>query len=128
MISVLVVDDSKFIAKALSSLLEQVGFNVAGLAHDGIEGIQKYELYRPDVMLLDVTMPNMDGIDCLTRIREIDCDARIVMLSAIQDPATIDRCLTLGAANFLQKPIRKDCPADICRLCETLQEAVEKVV
>lgn len=128
MIEVLVVDDSKFMAKAISSILEELGFKVIGLAHDGIEGIEKFELHRPDVMLLDVTMPNMDGIDCLTRIREIDSEAKVVMLSAIQDPATIERCLSLGAADFLQKPIRKNSPADLCRLCETLEDAAAKAI
>lgn len=126
MIEVLIVDDSKFIANSLSSILEELGFKVVGLANDGFEGIEQFARHQPDVMLLDVTMPNMDGIDCLSKIREIDGDAKVVMLSAIQDPATIDRCMSLGAASFLQKPIRKNSPADLSRLCLTLENAVTK--
>lgn len=128
MIDVLVVDDSKFMAKSLRDVLQELGFNVVGLAHDGFEGLAQFEALKPEVTLLDVTMPNMDGIDCLAKIREIDTNARVVMLSAIQDPSTIERCLSLGAASFLQKPIRKNSPSDLNRLCETLENAVAGVV
>lgn len=123
MIEVLVVDDSKFMAKALRDVLVGLGFNVVGIAHDGVEGVAQFEALRPEVTLLDVTMPNMDGVECLTKILEIDSNARVVMLSAIQDPATIESCLSIGAANFLQKPIRKSSPSDLNRLCETLENA-----
>jgi two-component system, chemotaxis family, chemotaxis protein CheY len=123
MIDVLVVDDSKFMAKSLREVLVELGFNVVGLAHDGIEGIAQFEALHPEVTLLDVTMPNMDGIDCLTRILEIDRGARVVMLSAIHDPSTIERCLSIGAASFLQKPIKKNSPSDLNRLSETLENA-----
>ncbi len=128
MIEVLVVDDSRFMAKALCTILEELEFKVVAMAHDGYEGIEQFVNHRPDVVLLDVTMPNMDGMDCLSKIREIDGEAKVVMLSAIQDPATIERCLSLGASSFLQKPIRKNSPTDLCRLCETLEEAVAKAV
>jgi two-component system chemotaxis response regulator CheY len=127
MISVLVVDDSKFMAKALGRLLSELGFNIVGVGYDGIEGVAQFESLRPEVTLLDVTMPNMDGVECLSRIREIDSDARVVMLSAIQDPATIEHCLKLGATSFLQKPIRKDDSADLNRLRETLENAAGAV-
>lgn len=123
MIDVLVVDDSKFMAKALGTVLVELGFNVVGLGHDGIEGVALFEELRPEVTLLDVTMPNMDGVECLTKIMEIDSNARVVMLSAIQEPSTIEHCLGLGAASFLQKPIRKNDPADLNRLRETLENA-----
>ncbi|MCG8651198.1 MAG: response regulator [Pirellulales bacterium] len=128
MIRVLVVDDSKFMARAIAGILASMEFDVVGIAHDGLEGIAQFEQHHPDVTLLDITMPNMDGVDCLQKLREIDADARVVMLSAIKDQATIDRCLELGACNFLKKPIKRGSPSDLSRLCDTLEEAVAKTV
>lgn len=127
-IEVLVVDDSKFMAKALGTVLEDIGFKVIGFGHDGVEGLEQFKALHPEVTLLDITMPNMDGLDCLTQILELDRDARVVMLSAIQDPSTIQRCLDLGATAFLQKPIKRGSPKDLNRLCETLENAVGKSV
>ena len=128
MIEVLVVDDSKFMAKALGTVLEDIGFKVVGFGHDGIEGLEQFKTLHPEVTLLDITMPNMDGLDCLAQILELDRDARVVMLSAIQDPDTIQRSLDLGASAFLQKPIKRGSPRDLNRLCETLENAAGKSV
>lgn len=127
MIDVLVVDDSKFMAKSLRTVLVELGFNVVGLAHDGFEGVEQFTALKPEVTLLDVTMPNMDGIDCLAKIIEIDSDARVVMLSAIQDPSVIERCKSLGAASFLHKPIKRGSPSDLSRLLDTLETAAGAV-
>ncbi len=126
MIEVLVVDDSKFMANALGTVLEDLGFRVVGFAHDGIQGLERFESLRPDVTLLDITMPNMDGLDCLAKILELDANAKVVMLSAIQDPDMIQRCLDLGAISFLRKPIRRGSPKDLNLLCETLENAAGK--
>ena len=123
MVSVLVVDDSSFIARSMKCVLEAMDFNVVALAHDGVQGLEKYEELGPDVMLLDVTMPNMDGVECLTRVRELDEDARVVMLSAVHDEETINQCLALGAMAFLQKPIRNGNQEDMDRLRTTLETA-----
>ena len=128
MISVLVVDDSKFMARCLVDVLECNGFSVIGKGHDGQEGLDKYLEFRPDVTLLDITMPNMDGVECLTKIIENDPSARVVMLSAIKDEDTIARCREIGAFSYLQKPIRKDSPEDIDRLKTTLENAAGAVV
>ena len=128
MIKIVVVDDSKFMARGLQGILESMDFDVAALAHDGFQGLEAFQEHRPDVTLLDITMPNMDGVECLQKIREIDPDAKVVMLSAIKDEATIDHCLQAGAFSFLQKPIRRTSPADLSRLCETLESAVGKAV
>lgn len=127
MITVLVVDDSKFMAKQIRSVVEGMGFEVAGVGHDGNEGLKQFEEHRPAVTLLDITMPNMDGVECLQRIRAIDPDARVVMLSAIRDQDTIDQCLDSGASGFLQKPIRPGSPDDLARLCDAIENAAQKV-
>ncbi|TWU62038.1 Chemotaxis protein CheY [Crateriforma conspicua] len=126
MIRTLVVDDSKFMARAMKTSLEEMGFEVVGVGHDGFEGLDQFKQQRPDVTLLDVTMPNMDGVECLQKILEIDAEARVVMLSAIRDAAVIEQCMYAGAFEFLQKPIRPNSPADLSRLCSTLEKAVEK--
>lgn len=128
MVTVLVVDDSKFMAKGLKTLLESMEFDVVGLGHDGLQGIEEFKKCRPDVTLLDVTMPNMDGLECLRAIREIDEEARVVMLSAIKDEDTISQCLEAGAQCFLEKPIRKNNPEDLQRLSDAIDSAMEKVV
>lgn len=127
MIRVLVVDDSKFMARGLQSILEQMDYEVLGLAHDGQEGFDKFTELRPDVTLLDVTMPNVDGLECLQKIRELDSDARVVMLSAIKDPETVERCLSNGAAEFLEKPIKRGSPKDLSRLCDAIDGAAQTV-
>lgn len=128
MIRVVVVDDSKFMAKQVKALVERMGFEVVGVGFDGHEGVAQYESNRPDVLLLDITMPNMDGVECLQHVRRMDSDARVVMLSAIQDQETIDRCLEYGACGFLKKPIRPGSPADLERLCVAIEEAAGRTV
>jgi two-component system chemotaxis response regulator CheY len=123
-INVLIVDDSKFVVNSIQVILEELDFHVVGIAHDGLQGVDRYTECSPDVVLLDITMPNMDGIECLTRIREMNPDARVVMLSAIQDEQTINNCLGSGASGFLQKPIRKTSTADLERLCDALEQAL----
>ena len=128
MTSVLVVDDSKFLAKALARILASNDFHVAAVAHDGHEGLAAYLEHRPDVTLLDITMPNMDGLECLSQILESDPDARVVMLSAIQDEEIIARCREAGAIDYLSKPIRGTDPEDIERLTSTLKNAAAATI
>jgi two-component system chemotaxis response regulator CheY len=128
MTNVLIVDDSKFVANAMRSILESMHFDVVAVAYDGLEGLQKYCDHWPDLTLLDITMPNMDGLECLCKIREMNASARVVMLSAVKDQHTIDGCLNSGAASFLQKPIRKDHQEDLDRLQQALALALGKSV
>lgn len=114
-------------ARALKSVLESMDFRVVALGRDGAEGVQLYQSHRPDVTLLDVTMPNMDGLECLRTIRQLDPDARVVMLSAVHDEEIVSRCIAAGAAAFLQKPIRKDDEGDLTRLRSTLEDAAQAV-
>ena len=124
MTSILVVDDSKFMAKGLKRGLVELGYEVVGVGHDGLEGLQLYQELSPQVALLDITMPNMDGLDCLTEIRKGDPDARVIMLSAIKDEEIIRQCHEAGAASYLEKPIRFNDQEDIQRLRSAIDEAV----
>lgn len=126
--NVLVVDDSAFMAKAVSSVVQEAGYNVVGLANDGIQGFDQFVKESPDVTILDITMPNMDGLECLKAILEYDPSASVVMLSAIQDQEMIQECLDSGAAAFLKKPIKKNNAEDLERLRSTLEAAAGKAV
>ncbi len=128
MINVLLVDDSKFVVHAMQSILEELNYQIAGVAHDGLQAIEKHRDCGPDVTLLDITMPNMDGLECLCRIKEESPQARVIMLSAVQDPETIEKCLASGAAGFLQKPIRKGNLEDLDRLCAAIENAVGRTI
>ena len=125
--TVLIVDDSKFQAKALKKIIESLGFSVVGVGNDGLQGLELFQALRPDATLLDITMPNMDGVECLTEIRKLDPQASVVMLSAVREQEVVDRCLQLGAMRFLTKPTKSDAPEYLALLQETLDNAVAKV-
>lgn len=105
MAKILVVDDSKFMAKTLKRALEGGGHEVVGMGSDGVEGYELFQSKRPDLTLLDITMPNRDGRDCLFDIMQRDKDARVIMISAIKEQDVVDDCLACGAKNFIQKPL-----------------------
>lgn len=105
MTTVLIVDDSAWIAKVMKTVLGGGGFDVIGIAKDGLEGVDLYAKHRPDVVLLDITMPNMDGRECLENIMEFDPQAKIIMVSAIKEQQVVEACLDHGAVDFIEKPI-----------------------
>ncbi|QDV13703.1 Chemotaxis protein CheY [Rosistilla oblonga] len=128
MISVLVVDDSKFMAKVLQTVLTDIGFDVVGLGSDGDEGVKLFKELSPDVTLLDVTMPNMDGLECLTEIRAHSPEANVIMLSALKDEEIVRKCLEAGAGAFLEKPIRRHCTEDQQRLISAVEKTMGHTV
>ena len=82
-IDVLIVDDLTFIKMVLRDLVEKAGFRVVGEASDGIQALDQFQEKRPDVVLLDITMPNMDGLTTLKKMLEMDPQANIIMCSAL---------------------------------------------
>ncbi len=104
---VLIVDDSMFVAKQLSQILTSEGFEVAGTAGDGEEGVQKYkELYpNVDLVTMDITMPKLDGVSALEQIIEFDRNARVIMVSALGKQDLVKRSLLMGAKNYIVKPL-----------------------
>ena len=119
MANILIIDDSGMSRKKLKTILETGGHAVAGEARDGLEGIEKFKALSPDLVTLDVTMPNMDGLDCLKSLLEIDEEARVVMISALGKGDTMLEALNLGAANYITKPFESD------RVLSALQDALE---
>lgn len=101
---VLVVDDSSLIRKMLRQLLEKNNYAVVGEATNGQEAVDMYPQVKPDVVTLDVTMPVMDGVEALKKIKEIDKDAKVIMLTAAGQKDRIMEALKLGALAFITKP------------------------
>ena len=107
-INIMIVDDLAFIKLLLKDLIEKAGFRVIGEASDGEEAINMYQEKRPDLVLLDITMPKMDGITALKKILALDPDAKIIMCSALGQQRLIVQAIQLGAKDFIVKPFRPE--------------------
>ena len=105
-VNVLIVDDLAFIKIVLRDILEKSGFRVVGEASNGEQAITMYQDTRPDVVLMDITMPGMDGITALKRIRQIDPAARVIICSALGQQRLIVQAIQLGAKDFIVKPFQ----------------------
>ena len=124
MASILIVDDSAWVAKTMKKVLEKAGYEVVSIAKDGMEGIDLYAKHQPDIVLLDITMPNMDGRECLENIMEFDSSARVIMVSAIKEQAAVDDCLSSGAVGYIQKPIELNNESHLQKLFSTIDLAI----
>lgn len=100
---VLIIDDSSTIRKLVSKCVTTVGGEIVGQAEDGEEGLEKFRELSPDIVLLDVTMPNKDGRQCLREILQYNPDAFVIMLSSINSQDVVSECLDIGAKAFLNK-------------------------
>jgi DNA-binding response OmpR family regulator len=100
----LVVDDDPDTVEMFSDYLENKGVRVIGKAKDGKEGFELYKKLKPDVIFLDVIMPNYDGFYTLKKIREIDADAKIIMVTADFSPTTKKKLKELKATDIIYKP------------------------
>jgi two-component system, chemotaxis family, chemotaxis protein CheY len=104
----LVVDDSIFARKNLAKMIESFGGQVAGEAGDGCTAIAEYSRTQPDIVLMDITMPQMEGIEAAERIVRQSPDARIVMVSSVGYQENIIAALQKGARHFVQKPVKPE--------------------
>ncbi len=107
-ISVLIVDDLLFMRTAIREIIEANGMTTAGEAENGIMAVQFYREIKPDVVLMDITMPVMDGIKALERIMKIDSGAKIIMCSALGQSRYIIKSIQLGAKDFIVKPFKAE--------------------
>jgi two-component system chemotaxis response regulator CheY len=103
--TVLLCDDSRALRMLAAGQLEEAGFQVAGEAGNGLDAVAQYQALKPDLVLLDLVMPECDGRQALARIRQADPKARVVILSSLGAQSDIEECLRLGALSYLQKPI-----------------------
>jgi two-component system, chemotaxis family, chemotaxis protein CheY len=104
----LVVDDSVFARKSLAKMVESFGGQVVGEAGDGCTAITEYARTLPDLVLMDITMPQMEGIEAVERIVQQHPDARIVMVSSVGYQENIVAALQRGARHFVQKPVKPE--------------------
>jgi two-component system chemotaxis response regulator CheY len=108
MARVLVVDDAAFMRKMLSDVLAKGGHEVVGEAGNGEEAVQRFQELRPDIMTLDITMPEKDGIAALKEILALEPAARVVMCSALGQESKVLESIKAGAKDFVVKPFQPD--------------------
>ena len=111
----LVVDDSVFARKNIMKLLESFGGQLAGEAGDGCTAITEYERTKPDIVLMDITMPQMEGIEAVERIMRKHPEARIIMVSSVGYQENVVSALQKGARHFIQKPVKPEVLYEVIR-------------
>lgn len=116
--NILIVDDAAFMRMMIKDILTKNGYNIAAEAENGKIAIDKYNEVKPDLVLMDITMPEMDGIQALKAIKGNDPNAQIIMCSAMGQQAMVIEAIQSGAKDFIVKPFQ----------AERVLEAVKKVV
>jgi len=119
MLKVLVVDDAVFVRARNSKLLTGAGYKVAEAAN-GEEAVERYKTFAPDAVLMDITMPVMDGLSALKEIRRLDAGARVIMCSALGQQGIVLEAIKSGAVDFVVKPFSPE------KLLETLRRHVNR--
>ncbi len=117
--SILICDDAAFMTMIINDILLKNGYNIAGEAENGVKAVEKYQETKPDLVLMDITMPEMDGIQALKKIKAIDANASVVMCSAMGQQAMVIESIQSGARDFIVKPFQPD------RVIEAVKKAVE---
>jgi len=104
----MIVDDAAFMRMMIRRILESAGHEVVGEAVDGVDAIDKYTKLNPDLVTMDITMPNKDGISATKEIRAIDPKAQILMTSAMGQAMMVKEAILSGAFDFIVKPVEAD--------------------
>ena len=116
--TILLVDDAAFMRMMLKDILAKSGYNVVGEAENGVRAIEKYKELKPDLTILDITMPEMDGIEAAKGIKAADPNAVIIMCSAMGQQSMVIESIQAGARDFIVKPFQAN----------RVLEAVQKVI
>ncbi len=106
--SVMIVDDAAFMRATLKDLISKGGFEVVSEAENGQDAVNKYKTFKPDLVTMDITMPEMDGLEALKKIKEVDGGAKVIMCSAIGQQANVLEAIKCGASDFIVKPFQPD--------------------
>ncbi|NLW90317.1 MAG: response regulator [Syntrophomonadaceae bacterium] len=117
--SILVVDDAAFMRMMIKDILTKNGFNVVGEAENGVVAVDRYKELMPDLVTMDITMPDMDGIAAVKAIKSFDTTARIIMCSAMGQQAMVIDAIQAGAKDFIVKPFQPE------RVIEAVSKALE---
>lgn len=104
---ILIVDDAKFMRVRCARILSDQGFDVIE-AENGVQAVEKYQVESPDAVLMDISMPEMDGLNALRAIRELDPAARVAMLTAMGQQNVVIEAIKAGARDFIVKPFEPD--------------------
>ncbi|MGC4375646.1 response regulator [Fictibacillus sp. Mic-4] len=105
---ILIVDDAAFMRMMIKDILVKNGYEVVGEAADGMQAVEKYKELSPDLVTMDITMPEMDGITALKEIKKINGDAKVIMCSAMGQQAMVIDAIQAGAKDFIVKPFQPD--------------------
>jgi two-component system chemotaxis response regulator CheY len=116
--SILLVDDAAFMRMMLKDILTKNGYNVVGEADNGAKAIEKFKELKPNLVIMDITMPEMDGIKATKGIKSVDSNALVIMCSAMGQQAMVIESIQAGARDFIVKPFQPD----------RVLEAVQKVI
>ena len=116
--NILICDDAAFMRMMIKDILTKNGYNVVGEAENGLKAVEKYNEVKPDLVLMDITMPEMDGIQALKKIKAGDPSAVVIMCSAMGQQAMVIESIQAGAKDFIVTPFQAD----------RVLEAVKKVV
>ena len=116
--NILICDDAAFMRMMIKDILSKNGYTVAGEAENGVKAVERYNELKPDLVLMDITMPEMDGIQALKNIKAADGSAKVIMCSAMGQQAMVIESIQAGAKDFIVKPFQ----------AERVLEAVKKVV
>lgn len=116
--NILICDDAAFMRMMIKDILTKNGYNIVGEAENGAKAVEKYAELKPDLVLMDITMPEMDGIEALKKIKAADANASIIMCSAMGQQAMVIESIQSGAKDFIVKPFQAD------RVLEAIKKAV----
>lgn len=106
--TVLVVDDAAFMRVTIKNMLEKNGFSVVGEAENGRVAVNKFHELSPDIVTMDITMPEMDGLTALKAIMQMNSSARIVMMTAMGQQGMVKEAVMAGAKGFIVKPFKEE--------------------
>lgn len=105
---IIIVDDAPVIRLVLKDLLESAGFEVIAECENGVEAVQKYTELKPDLITLDITMPEKDGIAALKEIKALDTNAKVIMVTALDERDSLVDAVRNGASDYVMKPFEED--------------------
>ncbi|RJP27569.1 MAG: response regulator [Candidatus Omnitrophota bacterium] len=108
MSTIMIVDDAAFMRATLKDILVKAGHEVIYEAQNGKDAVKNYKRYQPDIVTMDITMPEMNGIEALKQLKELDQEVKVIMITAVGQQANVMEALRLGAKDFIVKPFQPD--------------------
>jgi len=106
--NILIVDDSKIARMFLSKMIVSLGFNVVAEAVDGLDGCKKYQEHKPDIIITDIEMPNMNGIEMMEMIKKLNPSVQCIAVSSVMNKQLTQKILSLGVKHFIVKPVKEE--------------------